>query len=322
MLTKRKRTRQTGPRTLLGKARSKMNAVSHGAQSEAETLPGERDFEEVVREVEEHFGPANELEKAVCRRIAFCQRRLDRVQQLENSSIKPDLTLEELDALVLERCQQLAAKGQLAPEVSLNKHCPPPEKARPQLRKLEAERKALRRLLKTGDGGIIESRAEQDAIFDATCLYILPDDATDEDEEELLAMLEVGSPLEEVHSCLSRLLDERVNGLPADDPLAEKEPEESEEHSTVTVESCLYERLALCEIRIQEAKQNIAAFELWRGRILNELSVPSERDFGKIERYRRAIRKELEAAYAELSRVRASRPKVTTKPEPAKQSTD
>ena len=75
----------TGPQTPEGKARSARNATRHGLLAREAVLP-EEDIEAyrgLVAELEEHFRPADPLEKFLVRDIASAQWRLLRLTRIE-----------------------------------------------------------------------------------------------------------------------------------------------------------------------------------------------------------------------------------------------
>jgi hypothetical protein len=76
-----KHAKQTGPRTLAGKARSKMNAARHGLRSSAAVLPGEdpEEYAAFVTGVVEDLVPVGPLEEDLARRIAAARWRLRRI---------------------------------------------------------------------------------------------------------------------------------------------------------------------------------------------------------------------------------------------------
>ena len=77
--------RRSGPRTELGKARSKMNAVKHGLSAKAIVLEGEdpRQFEALRAELEKDFEPDSVVERELVEQLAGSFWRLRRVPQME-----------------------------------------------------------------------------------------------------------------------------------------------------------------------------------------------------------------------------------------------
>jgi hypothetical protein len=77
--------RGTGPRTELGKARSKMNAVKHGLSAKALVLEGEdpRQFEALRAALEGDFEPETVVERELVEQLAGSFWRLRRVPCLE-----------------------------------------------------------------------------------------------------------------------------------------------------------------------------------------------------------------------------------------------
>ena len=82
---RRNAARSTGPRTPGGKAKSRLNAVSHGLRSTALVLPGERasDWEAHRDGVAASLSPAGALEQDLACRIASLLWRLRRVTAFE-----------------------------------------------------------------------------------------------------------------------------------------------------------------------------------------------------------------------------------------------
>jgi hypothetical protein len=75
----------TGPKTHLGKSRSRYNALSHGIYATAPVLPGEdkQAYRELLRSYEEHFAPVGPVEAMLVREIATEQWRLYRIERAE-----------------------------------------------------------------------------------------------------------------------------------------------------------------------------------------------------------------------------------------------
>jgi hypothetical protein len=77
--------KSTGPRTVAGKARSRLNATRHGLRSLAPVLPGERakDWQEHRAGVVASLSPVGRLEEELAERAAFCLWRMRRVAAFE-----------------------------------------------------------------------------------------------------------------------------------------------------------------------------------------------------------------------------------------------
>ena len=77
--------KSTGPRTPEGKARSSMNAVTHGLTSQAALLEGEdpAKLEELGAEMMAHLKPADPVQRALAERIVALTWRLRRVARAE-----------------------------------------------------------------------------------------------------------------------------------------------------------------------------------------------------------------------------------------------
>ena len=75
----------TGPRSLAGKARSRMNAVSHGLTAQQTLLPGEdpAEYEGLRRSMFNSLRPDGALENELVERIASLTWRLRRFAELE-----------------------------------------------------------------------------------------------------------------------------------------------------------------------------------------------------------------------------------------------
>ena len=73
----------TGPVSEAGKARSSLNAVSHGLTS-SRVLPDEVQLvESYVRELTEHYEPQSPLEALQIQRIALCRAKLAKLMDIE-----------------------------------------------------------------------------------------------------------------------------------------------------------------------------------------------------------------------------------------------
>ena len=77
--------RSTGPRTLEGKSRSKMNALTHGLSAKAIVVGDERseDFEALRDAVIAHYQPSTELAMDAAERYAATLWRLHRIPAIE-----------------------------------------------------------------------------------------------------------------------------------------------------------------------------------------------------------------------------------------------
>ncbi len=110
------RPKSTGPKTVAGKSRSALNAVSHGLTS-ARVLPDEVQMVEAfTRELSDYYQPHSPLEVLQIQRIAFCRAKLARLIDIEwagrhlaRSEIerKPELVMARLDQYPL-RLRNLA----------------------------------------------------------------------------------------------------------------------------------------------------------------------------------------------------------------------
>src|SRR5262245_56678098 len=85
LVNKQNAAKSTGPRTVAGKGRSRLNAVSHGLRSLAPVLPGERakDWETHRDGVVASLAPVGRLEEELAERAAFCLWRMRRVAAFE-----------------------------------------------------------------------------------------------------------------------------------------------------------------------------------------------------------------------------------------------
>ena len=97
----------TGPRTAVGKARSRRNARKHGLYAHAETPPPEDAAQIDLRTADyrRRLQPADQIEESLVRQLAFTQFRLSRIPILEatllNSHIaKAKLRREDLQLAV------------------------------------------------------------------------------------------------------------------------------------------------------------------------------------------------------------------------------
>ncbi len=85
----RNSTRSTGPRTLTGKARARLNAVTHGLTAETLILPGEDPlaFQRRLEGWTAQLQPANPFEHDLVRQVATLSWRLDRADRAEDALI-------------------------------------------------------------------------------------------------------------------------------------------------------------------------------------------------------------------------------------------
>lgn len=75
----------TGPRTLAGKAKSKLNALRHGLLARDDLVEGEKkkDFEDLAQSMNSALAPVGALEEWLVGRIVACAWRLRRVFWVE-----------------------------------------------------------------------------------------------------------------------------------------------------------------------------------------------------------------------------------------------
>jgi hypothetical protein len=84
--------RRGGPRTKVGKTRSRLNAVSHGLTATGLTeLDDYDEFTSLVQRLMEEKSPVGDLEKFLVHRIAFHILRLQRAGRLEAEFIRGEL---------------------------------------------------------------------------------------------------------------------------------------------------------------------------------------------------------------------------------------
>ena len=83
----------TGPRTLSGKARARLNAVTHGLTAETLILPGEdpREFQRLLDDWTAQLEPANPFEHDLVRQVATLSWRLDRADRVQDALIADSL---------------------------------------------------------------------------------------------------------------------------------------------------------------------------------------------------------------------------------------
>ena len=108
----------TGPLTDQGKAASARNRLNHGFRSSTVLLPGDdrAEYEELLAELSEHFGPADLTEERLTREMADAEWRLRRVRLHMESAISrhmsklaaenPDLNPLDLQSLAVETLGQ------------------------------------------------------------------------------------------------------------------------------------------------------------------------------------------------------------------------
>ena len=115
----------TGPRTVAGKARVRMNAVRHGLASQAAVLPGEdpEELAALARAYEADLRPRGALERDLVARIVGINWRLRRVARAEEAMwARQDHDIVERAESGVTLCQQFglppmpgAADGPIAP---------------------------------------------------------------------------------------------------------------------------------------------------------------------------------------------------------------
>jgi hypothetical protein len=101
----------TGPRTRLGKERSKRNALKHGIFSKEVLLPGESqaEFDSLLRGLREHFQPVGKFEKDLVDLLALTRWHQRRVLIAETAEIQAGIEFIEWD----EKERQRAEVGNL-----------------------------------------------------------------------------------------------------------------------------------------------------------------------------------------------------------------
>lgn len=78
-----KKPKSTGPKSAAGKAKSSMNALSHGLTS-TRVMPDEVQMvEEFAKELTDFYKPESPLEVLQIQRIAFCRAKLARLIDIE-----------------------------------------------------------------------------------------------------------------------------------------------------------------------------------------------------------------------------------------------
>jgi len=87
---RRNAAKSTGPKSEAGKEIARMNAAKHGMQAKHVVLPGEdpREFEALVRGLEEHLLPVGPLETSLVARIADCTWCLQRARLIEAAMMR------------------------------------------------------------------------------------------------------------------------------------------------------------------------------------------------------------------------------------------
>jgi hypothetical protein len=87
---RRNAAKSTGPKSEAGKNIARMNAAKHGMQAEHVVLPGEdpKEFEALVRGLEEHLLPVGPLETSLVARIADCTWCLQRARLIEAAMMR------------------------------------------------------------------------------------------------------------------------------------------------------------------------------------------------------------------------------------------
>ena len=79
----KKTTRPSGPRSKQGKAKSSLNAISHGLTS-TRVMPDEvRMVQDFTHDLTEYYKPESPLEVLQIQRIALCRARLARLADME-----------------------------------------------------------------------------------------------------------------------------------------------------------------------------------------------------------------------------------------------
>ncbi len=89
----RNSARSTGPRTLSGKSRARLNAVTHGLTAETLILPGEdpRAFQRRLEAWTAELAPANPFEHDLVRQVVTLSWRLDRADRVQDALIADSL---------------------------------------------------------------------------------------------------------------------------------------------------------------------------------------------------------------------------------------
>jgi uncharacterized protein YecA (UPF0149 family) len=92
--------RSHGPRTAEGKARSSANSLRHGFCSQSVLLPGDdpAEYQAMLDELRDHFGPADLTEERTVREMADAEWRLRRARQHQ-------------ETLLTDACEELAARN-------------------------------------------------------------------------------------------------------------------------------------------------------------------------------------------------------------------
>ena len=91
--------KSTGPRTVVGKARSSINAVRHGILSRQVLIPGESaaELRDLWQRLREEFQPVGALEDELLDQIVACYWRLRRLRMVEAGLFARGLEMEGID---------------------------------------------------------------------------------------------------------------------------------------------------------------------------------------------------------------------------------
>jgi hypothetical protein len=125
---RRNALKSTGPRTDAGKARSRLNAVTHGLNAHIETLPDDEkaEFEQRVVSWNASFQPGTPYEEQLVRRAVSLSWRIERAERAQAALLAESLDQATLDEIRQKREEFEDAAHRLLPDLAPEGSPPPP----------------------------------------------------------------------------------------------------------------------------------------------------------------------------------------------------
>jgi hypothetical protein len=123
---RRNALQSTGPRSAVGRAASRLNAVNHGLTGESPLIPGESEEEavEFVQSVITDLDPLGSLQEELAREVAVCSWRLRRAARVEAGLYQQFILLD----IPQRKSEEAALRPRIGPELKkkLGYKAPPP----------------------------------------------------------------------------------------------------------------------------------------------------------------------------------------------------